>query len=181
MRFSLERHSKGGIIANSGVKHTSEEYFRVWLSECHFFLWTRGENGKEVNFHWVSTQGQALCVTRHGFLLIMNWELHGIILIMKEDRFSHFTVIKSPSYSYGESGCKTKLPTEYVVALYPIVMFLLPNLRHEVSPRAACSQILLSPPHFTVWKTTIKITLKTQAGGFLRLLLKCLCYVGCLV
>lgn len=29
MRFSLERHSKGGIIANSGVKHTSEEYFTV--------------------------------------------------------------------------------------------------------------------------------------------------------
>lgn len=29
MRFSLERHAKGGIIANSGVKRTSEEYFMV--------------------------------------------------------------------------------------------------------------------------------------------------------
>lgn len=51
MSFSVERHSKGGIIANSSVKHESEEYFMVRLSECHFFLWTREESGKEINFH----------------------------------------------------------------------------------------------------------------------------------
>lgn len=46
MGFSLERHSKGGIIANSSVKHTSEEYFMVQLSECHFLLWTREQEKK---------------------------------------------------------------------------------------------------------------------------------------
>lgn len=51
MSFSMERHSEGGIIANSSVKHTSEEQFMVQLSQCHFFPWTREETGKKINFH----------------------------------------------------------------------------------------------------------------------------------
>lgn len=47
----MERYSKGGIIANSAVKHTSEEYFMLRISESHLFLWTREESGKEMNLH----------------------------------------------------------------------------------------------------------------------------------
>lgn len=47
----MGRHSKGGIIANSSVKRTSEEHFMVQLSERHFFLWTREESGEKINFH----------------------------------------------------------------------------------------------------------------------------------
>lgn len=46
----MERHSQGGIIASSSVKHTSEGYFTVQLSKCHFFLWTREESKKKINF-----------------------------------------------------------------------------------------------------------------------------------
>lgn len=47
----MGRHSKGGITANSNVKHTSEGYFMAQLFECHFFLWTREDSGNKINFH----------------------------------------------------------------------------------------------------------------------------------